>query len=301
MCVCCFGCVPSHTSQRRRSFGRPEDASSARRSFCIAQAPPADTRRVEPSKASTRSSNRSSTRSSSVTSATARAGRGPTPRGARTRCPGRPRARRRPWTTGRSRCPSRASSHRVEVAQRRRRELRARERARDALGALVRLPRHEARVLEAVHARRAPRAAQTYVPRSPVLQIVGDARLKRSDDAVSWRCASQDIMRVLRPRFSWRTGCACRLHGVGEVLEDAHLDRDRAKSPLASSPAPKNQKKTTSVVRGCWTCAQGQKKEGNNGNRTRDLAHPKRESSTVSPCRRSRHTTRPCSHFQPTT
>ena len=120
---------------------------------------------------------------------------------------GRPRARRRPWTTGRSRCPSRASSHRVEVAQRRRRELRARERARDALGARVRLPRHvhgqtlgrvrvrlgargrgldelerasrtrertdpgvgdepgtfrpllppEARVLEAVHARRAPR------------------------------------------------------------------------------------------------------------------------------------------------
>ena len=100
MCVCCFGCVPSHTSQRRRSFGRPEDASSARRSFCIAQAPPADTRRVEPSKASTRSSNRSSTRSSSVTSAAARAGRGPTSRGARTRCPGRPRARRRPWTTG---------------------------------------------------------------------------------------------------------------------------------------------------------------------------------------------------------
>ena len=81
------------------------------------------------------------------------------------------------------------------------RELRARERARDALGALVRLPRHEAWVIEAVHARRAPRAAQTYVPRSPVLQIVGDARLKRSDDAVSWRCASQDIMRVLRPAF----------------------------------------------------------------------------------------------------
>ena len=81
------------------------------------------------------------------------------------------------------------------------RELRARERARDALGALVRLPRHEARVLEAVHARRAPRAAQTHVPRSPVLQIVGDVRLKRSDDAVSWRCASPDIMRVLRPAF----------------------------------------------------------------------------------------------------
>ena len=100
-----------------------------------------DTRRVEPSKASTRSSNRS-TRSSSVTSAAARAGRGPTSRGARTRCPGRPRPRRRPRTTGRSRCPSRASSHRVEVAQRRRRELRARERARDALCALVRLPRH---------------------------------------------------------------------------------------------------------------------------------------------------------------
>ena len=108
-----------HTSQRRRSFGRPEDASSARRPFCIAQAPtPGES---NPSKASTRSSNRSSTRSSSVTSAAARAGRGPTSRGARTRCPGRPRARRRPWTTGRSRCPSRASSHRVEVAQRRRR------------------------------------------------------------------------------------------------------------------------------------------------------------------------------------
>ena len=314
MCVCCFGCVPSHTSQRRRSFGRPEDASSARRSFCIAQAPPADTRRVEPQQgldalfgsllhSFVERHFRSSARWSRSDFSWSPDTMPWTPSGASPSVDhwGRPRARRRPWTTGRSRCPSRASSHRVEVAQRRRRELRARERARDALGALVRLPRHEARVLEAVHARRAPRAAQTYVPRSPVLQIVGDARLKRSDDAVSWRCASQDIMRVLRPRFSWRTGCACRLHGVGEVLEDAHLDRDRAKSPLASSPAPKNQKKTTSVVRGCWTCAQGQKKEGNNGNRTRDLAHPKRESSTVSPCRRSRHTTRPCSHFQPTT
>ena len=66
-----------------------------------------------------------------------------------------------------------------------------------------------------------------------------------------------------------------------EVLEDAHLDRDRARtSKIAPSVVAglKNQKKTTSVVGGCWTCAQGQKKEGNNGNRTRDLAHPKRES-----------------------
>ena len=37
---------PGHTSQRRRSFGRPEDASLARRPSS-AQAPPADTQRVE--------------------------------------------------------------------------------------------------------------------------------------------------------------------------------------------------------------------------------------------------------------
>jgi demethoxyubiquinone hydroxylase (CLK1/Coq7/Cat5 family) len=37
-----------------------------------------------------------------------------------------------------------------------------------------------------------------------VLQIVGVARLKRSDDAVSWRGASQDIMRVSRDAL----GCA---------------------------------------------------------------------------------------------
>ena len=265
MCVCCFGCVPSHTSQRRRSFGRPEDASSARRSFCIAQAPPADTRRVEPSKASTRSSNRSSTRSSSVTSATARAGRGPTPRGARTRCPGRPRARRRPWTTGRSRCPSRASSHRVEVAQRRRRELRARERARDALGALVRLPRHEARVLEAVHARRAPRAAQTYVPRSPVLQIVGDARLKRSDDAVSWRCASQDIMRVLRPAFRG----ARAAHAGSTAWERSwrtHISIETGPNrPSRRRRPPKTKKKPRASSVGVGHVRRDKKKRGTTG------------------------------------
>ena len=37
-----------------------------------------------------------------------------------------------------------------------------------------------------------------------MLQIVGVARLKRSDDAVGWRGASQDIMRVLRAAL----GCA---------------------------------------------------------------------------------------------
>ena len=199
MCVCCFGCVPSHTSQRRRSFGRPEDASSARRSFCIAQAPPADTRRVEPQQGL------DALLESLLHSFVERHFRS-SARWSRSDFSWSPDTM--PWT------PSGASpsvDHWAQqmpvssvVASRRScpttpsRELRARERARDALGALVRLPRHDARVLEAVHARRAPRAAQTHVPRSPVLQIVGDARLKRSDDAVGWRGASQDIMRVSR-------------------------------------------------------------------------------------------------------
>ena len=42
----------------------------------------------------------------SQSSEAARAGRGPTPRGAQTRGPRRPWAGRRPWTTGRGRCPS---------------------------------------------------------------------------------------------------------------------------------------------------------------------------------------------------
>ena len=199
------------TSQRRRSFGRSEDASLARRPSCIAQAPPADTKRtpprprrapriapplvrrasLRPRGAALRNQQRAphesivahvpqSSRSDNRLFApraerrarlplvrrrreiarreerrelrppegavgghvdirgpaeavaeravfhlqprrrrggrrgaagAARAGRGPTPRGARTRCPGRPWARRRPWTTRRrSRCPSRASS-----------------------------------------------------------------------------------------------------------------------------------------------------------------------------------------------
>ena len=190
-----------HTSQRRRSFGRPEDASLARRPSS-AQAPPADTQRVELHQ------DLDALLESLLHSFVERHFRS-SARWSRSDFSWGPDTM--PWT------PSGASpsvDHWAQqmpvssvVASRRScpttpsRELRARERARDALGALVRLPRHEARVLEAVHARRAPRAAQTHVPRSPVLQIVGDVRLKRSDDAVSWRCASPDIMRVLRPAF----------------------------------------------------------------------------------------------------
>ena len=278
MCVCCFGCVPSHTSQRRRSFGRPEDASSARRSFCIAQAPPADTRRVEPQQgldalfgsllhSFVERHFRSSARWSRSDFSWSPDTMPWTPSGASPSVDhwGRPRARRRPWTTGRSRCPSRASSHRVEVAQRRRRELRARERARDALGALVRLPRHEARVLEAVHARRAPRAAQTYVPRSPVLQIVGDARLKRSDDAVSWRCASQDIMRVLRPAFRG----ARAAHAGSTAWERSwrtHISIETGPNrPSRRRRPPKTKKKPRASSVGVGHVRRDKKKRGTTG------------------------------------
>ena len=54
------------------------------------------------------------------------------------------------------------------------------------------------------------RPPKRWPARSPVLQIVGVARLKRSDDAVSWRDTSRDIMKPLRPAFRgvWAAGLA---------------------------------------------------------------------------------------------
>ena len=149
----------------------------------------------------------------SQSSEAARAGRGPTPRGAQTRGPRRPWARRRPWTTGRGRCPSSVAdaSPKDELSDsrtNRSRRLglgrsgsaaaftrsagsRSSPRPSCASGASARAPRKrqrfprrraarredsgvgaepapvrpplppEARVLEAVYARRAPQAAQT--------------------------------------------------------------------------------------------------------------------------------------------
>ena len=56
------------------------------------------------------------------------------------------------------------------------------------------------------------RPPKRWPARSPVLQILGVARLKRSDDAVGWRDTSRDIMKPLRPAFRgvWAAAPGCR-------------------------------------------------------------------------------------------